>query len=223
MQPLQGFAWIPTAHGDNVSHYVVVANQTKEHHFHIVRLPITYQASFSPSGQIVITGGRSMTVFTTPPIKAADGNNIKHRGRLPPSGDPNLSVIAEDISVVMRERAMAGYSMDVSARNMDVSFYLNLRTAICRLKRIVLCLPIAKPISRNYGNGCIVSPQISGGTVPLVLRSANVAASDIKKCSARDMMRIDGVDYSGQGVQAVIQDMMASSGIFKSFSDTPYC
>ncbi|KAI9106057.1 hypothetical protein DFS34DRAFT_43429 [Phlyctochytrium arcticum] len=193
-QSLQGFSWIPIPISDDFSQHVITVTTLKEQQFHVAKLPVTYQVALSPRGDLSVTGGRSVTIFSPNTRKGARNDSglsdylidprlssaapqAPSRQRSSVSIDRNLSVAQHDISVIMRKRAEAGYSMN-APQNLQI-----LNEEDSDLKELWVWIIN----SRENAN--------------------------------RARLRIGGVDYSGQGIQSVVQDMVTASSKLLTISN----
>ncbi|KAJ3160802.1 hypothetical protein HDU86_008162 [Geranomyces michiganensis] len=172
---------------DDFSHHIVSTSYATEHKFDVTRLPVNYKVTFAPKGELAITGGRSIAVIT-PQLFVGDGVQ-DHNANIyitSPVGSATALPVAEgsnpktDISVIMRERALRGYSL-------------------------------------NAKNNCSI------------LRADSVELREVWDWTHRlgrtlegTRMSIGGVDYTGQGINSVVHDMMTARGGFnrKLFSSS---
>ncbi|TPX54696.1 hypothetical protein PhCBS80983_g05836 [Powellomyces hirtus] len=171
---LQSFAWLPFAVSDDFSHHVVTTSYTKEHKFTITRLPVTYKATYSPEGDLAITGGRSITVIS-----------------------PQLCV--------------------ETLHNPNANIYITSPT-------MEMVPPLGRHVARFLNAEADVSVAASNRNV---LRTDSSELQEVWDWIARigrtleaDRMSIDGVDYTGQGIHSVVQDMLAARAFNRRFFES---
>ncbi|TPX62747.1 hypothetical protein SpCBS45565_g06969 [Spizellomyces sp. 'palustris'] len=201
-QHIQGFAWIPVPVSDDFSHYVVTATNAKEQQFDITRLPVTYKVSLSPRGDLAVTGGKSITMLLA---DASAGSALQSQMN-------SVSELAQDIDgMLCLSRQTSGY--DNFSKRLDHASYvrsvhaLHNDISVVMRKRALAATGIAETtLFKAEKNGRMLTEDDRD------LRELWAWVHRAKRNSAQDRMRINGIDYSGQGIQAVIQDMMAPAG-----------
>ncbi|KND02899.1 uncharacterized protein SPPG_01978 [Spizellomyces punctatus DAOM BR117] len=192
-QHIQGFAWIPVPVSDDFSHYVVTATNTKEQQFDITRLPVTYKVSLSPRGDLAVTGGKSITMLLA---DASVGSALQSQAN-------SVSELAKDIDgMLFLSRQSSGY--ENFPKRLDHASYVGSVHALHNDISVVMRKRALAGYSMNAEkNGRLLTEDDRD------LRELWAWVHRAKRNSAQDRMRINGIDYSGQGIQAVIQDMMA--------------
>ncbi|KAJ3140651.1 hypothetical protein HDU90_007953 [Geranomyces variabilis] len=172
---LQSFAWLPFPVSDDFSHHIVSTSYATEHKFDITRLPVNYKVTFAPKGELAVTGGRSIAVIS-PQLTAGDGvqgsnANIYITSPVDSTAAAPVAQIwnpKTDISVIMRERALRGYSL-------------------------------------NAQKNCTILRADSSE-----LREVWDWTHRLGRTLEGTRMSIDGVDYTGQGINSVVHDMMTT-------------
>ncbi|KAJ3088878.1 hypothetical protein HK102_007727 [Quaeritorhiza haematococci] len=150
---IQGFAWIPVSPSpSDFSHRIITAH-SKDGSLQITPVPDTHKVAWRPLGELAVAEGRALSIY-----EIDHGAGEKGEG----------SQIDVDISVVIRRRALMGYSMD-PVKNQE----------------------IFKQDTR--------------------MRDLWAWIADTKHKSSHGKLRISNRDYTFQGVQSVISDMLLAN------------
>jgi len=126
------FAWIPTSLNSASCSQRVIA-VVKDSIIEVLDFNEPFKMKWHPLGGLTCSNSHSLTMYDTTSRPDINDNNIKKLNsqhienllnqpsniKIPPNAVPPLQLMQNDISVIMRDRAIAGYSMDI-AKNLNI-------------------------------------------------------------------------------------------------------
>ncbi|OUM59450.1 hypothetical protein PIROE2DRAFT_21237 [Piromyces sp. E2] len=126
------FAWIPTSSNSTSCSQRVIA-VVKDSIIEVLDFNEPFKMKWHPLGGLTCSNSHSLTMYDTTSKSDMNENNIKKLNsqhidtilnqpsniKIPPNAIPPLQLMQNDISVIMRDRAIAGYSMDIE-KNLNI-------------------------------------------------------------------------------------------------------
>jgi len=120
------FSWIPLSSNSTSCSQRVIA-VVKDSIIEVLDFNEPFKMTWHPLGGLTCSNSHSLTMYDTISKPDINENNIKKLNsqhidnilnqpnniKIPPNAIPPLQLMQNDISVIMRDRAIAGYSMDV--------------------------------------------------------------------------------------------------------------
>jgi hypothetical protein len=125
------FAWIPTSSNSASCSQRVIA-VVKDSIIEVLDFNEPFKMTWHPLGGLTCSNTHSLTMYDTTSKPDLNDNNFKkvnnhinnllnqpNNMKISPNAIPPLQLMQNDISVIMRERAIAGYSMDIT-KNLNI-------------------------------------------------------------------------------------------------------
>ncbi|KAI8819257.1 uncharacterized protein EV422DRAFT_498169 [Fimicolochytrium jonesii] len=196
------FAWIPMSLSDDFSHHLITACLDKDRILSIVRLPPTYRMSFCPLGSLAITAGPCVTVLA-PTMSAT-------KGRLQLPNTATLTTAdADPIRPTVHVAPLTNNDVKASKSTQPLS-----RLGIARrndLPRDDIAVIMRTRAVQGYAFDALANAKLFERCADTDLEDVWTWIHQLAKHIALGRFRIGHVEYAGQGVQTVVQDMLLST------------
>ncbi|ORX45946.1 WD40 repeat-like protein [Piromyces finnis] len=126
------FTWIPMSSNSTSCSQRVIA-VVKDSIIEVLDFNESFKMKWHPLGGLTCSNSHSLTMYDTSSKSDINENNIKKLNsqhidavlnqpsniKIPPNAIPPLQLMQNDISVIMRDRAIGGYSMDIE-KNLNI-------------------------------------------------------------------------------------------------------
>ncbi|KAJ3180188.1 hypothetical protein HDU85_004191 [Gaertneriomyces sp. JEL0708] len=194
-RPSQGFAWIPHSITNDFSYSFVSGLWTKDATIDVINIPATLYASFAPTGTVTAAGGRDIRVYSGALMQPKP--SLRHWD----SVATTTSLLGE-LSDTSQETKTSDSLLRRRDYQPDISLTMRERA------------------ERGY------SMDITKNTTILLNNDRDLVPlwewlEHIKQHALRNMLRLDGIDYTILGIQAIIQNMMANAMSSRKPWDVP--